>query len=117
VRSSHPEPELATIAETQVVSSIVDEAVSKYPFAQEVFDAAKWRIARDKNIGVPLPDISPHHFLVFITSMQIARSPSLLVRFSRKRESSCDITIDWAKFLPYDQTQSSKTPSEYIVLG
>ena len=83
------------------VSDDVDSAVSKYPFAEDVFEAAKWRIARDSECGTPVThtDAHPPRRVVHIRPLRQAVSPGLLVRYYRLSDVA---VIDWVRFYPFD---------------
>ena len=96
-----PGPTSLTIREEHHVSDNVDAAVSKYPFAEDAFEAAKWRIARDPECGTPVSqtDAHPPHRVVHIRPLHKADSPGILVRYHRLSDV---VVIDWVHFYPYD---------------
>jgi hypothetical protein len=100
---------LLTVIEEAAVSEAVDAANAEYRFAEDIFEAAKWRLAHDRGAGTPLNGFNPPQRLICIPSNQIAKSPTLLVRFTA---SDTDVTITWVKFLPYDES-SAVTPDAY----
>ena len=89
-----------TVREEHRVSDDVDSAVAKYPFAEEVFEAAKWRIARDPECGTPVSrtDAHPPRRVIHIRPLHKALSPGLLVRYYL----SDVVVIDWVHFYPFD---------------
>lgn len=90
-----------TIREELHVSDAVDSAVSKYPFAEDAFDSAKWRIARDPECGTPVSqtDTHPLRRVVHIRPLLNAASPGILVRYYRLSDV---MVIDWVHFYPFD---------------
>jgi len=92
--------------------------VAKYPFAEDVYEAVKFRIAREPGVGTVMPGTTPRRQLVWVMSNPIAKSPGLLVRYYQKKEKTCEITIDWIKFFPFDPAvHTGASPGEYIILG
>ena len=49
-----------TVREEHHVKDDVDSAVAKWPFAEDAFEAAKWRIARDPECGTPVSQTDAH---------------------------------------------------------
>ena len=74
-----------TVREEHHVTEDVNSAVAEYPFAEDVFDAAKWRIARDPECGalVSGTDAHPPRRVVHILPVHQTSSPGLLVRYYR----------------------------------
>ena len=101
---------LLTVFEEQAVSDAVDAAVAEYPFAEDVFDAAIWLLARNPDAGDVIDGTNPVQNLICIPSNRLAKSPTLLVRYFRKDEDSLMIT--WIKFLPFDES-NAVTPDAY----
>ena len=90
-----------TVREEHHVTEDVNSAVAEYPFAEDVFDAAKWRIARDPECGtlVSGTDAHPPRRVVHILPVHQTSSPGLLVRYYRLPTMA---VIDWVHFYPFD---------------
>ena len=90
-----------TVREEHRVMDAVDLAVTMYPFADEVFEAAKWRISRDPKCGQPVSQTNSHppRRVVHIPPVRQAGSPGLLVRYYL----SDIVVIDWVHFYPFDK--------------
>ena len=75
-----------TVREEHHVKDDVDSAVAKWPFAEDAFEAAKWRIARDPECGTPVSQTDAH-------------PPGILVRYY---QLPTVVVIDWVRFYPFD---------------
>lgn len=100
-----------TIVETEEVQKIVDAAIKELSFAEEIFDAAKWRIARDWDLGEPIPGSSKGHRIVNFLPAKISESSGLLVRFYFEDVRAI---IDFVEFYPYDPRQAA-LPAAYVL--
>ena len=98
-----------TIIEEDSVVDEVERAVSEFPSANDIFDAAKWRIARDPNSGKPIPGTNPEKKVITLPSFRIVKSPKLVVRYFFENEY--EICIDWVKFYPYDDSEAVSPPA------
>ena len=108
-----PDATHITVREELNVTEAVDSAVAKYPFAEDVFEAAKWRIARDPECGKPVSetDSQPPRRVVHIRPVHQAASPGLLVRYYRLPDV---MVIDWVHFYPFD-SGAAVSPDAYRV--
>ena len=88
-----------TIREELGVTREVERAASTHPLAADVFEAAKWRIAREPECGTPLGGIDDPHLVLYLLPNKLAESPGLLVRYFR--ESRDVLVVDWVRFEPY----------------
>ena len=90
-----------TVREEHHVKDDVDSAVAKWPFAEDAFEAAKWRIARDPECGTPVSqtDAQPPRRVVHIPPVRQAASPGILVRYY---QLPTVVVIDWVRFYPFD---------------
>lgn len=95
---SNPAP---SIREEHHVTADVDSAVSVYPFAEDIFEAAKWRITRDPECGTPVSHTETHPIrrVVHIRPLRKAGSPGLLVRYYLLTDI---VVVDWVHFYPFD---------------
>jgi len=109
--------ELFTVVEEEAVSDIVDAAVAQYPWADEVFQAAVWLIAKDRESGEPIPGTTPLRRLMYLRPNRLAKSPGVLVRYwvedVTAGAAEDRIVVDWVKFYDYDD-DDAVTPAAYI---
>jgi len=101
-----------TIREELNVSRCVDRATSTmHPLAMDVFEAAKWRIAREPDCGTPMGELDEPRLLLNLLPNKLAETPGLLVRyFSESRDI---IVIDWVHFYRYEEA-SAINPGSYV---
>lgn len=104
---------MLTVREEHHVESDVDSAVAKWTFAEDVFEAAKWRIARDPDCGTPVSQTNAHppRRVVYMRPIKQAGSPGLLVRYYQLETI---VVIEWVHFFPPDD-EPSDIPDAYHV--
>ena len=101
-----------TIREELNVSREVDRATSiMHPLAMDVFEAAKWRIAREPDCGTPMHDIDESRLVLNLLPNRLAETPGLLVRYFR--ESRDVVVVDWVHFYRYEES-SAVNPAAYV---
>ena len=100
-----------TVREELLVSREVDRAISMHPLVENIFEAAKWRIAREPNCGTPMEDVGEDRRVLNLPPNRVAKTPGLLVRYFQ--ESQDIVVIDWVRFYPYDDS-IAVYPSAYI---
>ena len=90
-----------TVREEHHVTEDVNFAVAQYPFAEDAFEAAKWRIARDPECGILVSGIDAHppRRVVHFPPVRQTSSPGLLVRYYPLPTM---VVIDWVHFYPFD---------------
>src|SRR5438132_9866659 len=95
--------QLLSILEEDFVSLAVEEAVKRYPFAEDVFFGAKWRVVRDFECGELIP--GSNRRVVFVLPNKIAKSPGLLVRYYEGKDAHGYplIVVDWVQYVDYDE--------------
>jgi hypothetical protein len=98
---------LLTVREEESVSLAVEEAVAKFPFAEEAFFAAKWRIVHDLKCGDLIPGTNRR--VVFVVPNKLAKSPGLLVRYYEGKDADGYplVVVDWIQYFEYDEGQAS----------
>ena len=101
---------ILTVVEEGPVSETVDEAASKYKFADDVFQAAIWRIAREPGCGDILEGLNPERRILYLPPVTKAQSPGLIVRYYYDEER---VMIDWVKFYPYKESDAVM-PRAYV---
>lgn len=99
------------VREEASVSEAVDQAVAEHPLAEDMFESAKWRIAREPDCGTPVTDVPQSRFVVHILPNRDAETPGLLVRYYR--ESVDLVVVDWVRFYPYDDRLAVR-PGAYL---
>ena len=99
-----------TVVEEPSVQEIVDAAVKNLPFAEDIFDAAKWRIARDWQCGELIEGSPKGHRVVNFLPNKIAESPGLIVRFYYR---DTEAIIDYVEFYPFDP-RIAALPEAYV---
>jgi len=99
------------VREEHHVEDDVDAATTEDPLAEEVFEAAKWRLARDPECGTKMPNVTPERWLLHLLPVAEAKSPGLLVRYYRVKEI---IVVDWVKFYDHDEDAAIK-PEAYSI--
>lgn len=92
---------LHTIIEETRVTETLQTEIAANPRVDEVFEALKWRLARDPECGTLAEHPSGEYRLVFLPSVRPAKSPSLLARYQHDAMAQT-VTIDWIKVYPYD---------------
>lgn len=100
-----------TVREELAVSNKIDRAIGIHPLVENIFDAAKWRIAREPNCGTPMDEVDGDRRVLNLPPNKVAKSPGLLVRYFQ--ESQDTVVIDWIHFYPYDDS-IAVYPSAYI---
>ena len=100
-----------TIREEFSVSEVVDRAVADHPLAEDMFESAKWRIAREPDCGTPVTDVSQPRLLVHILPNLDGHTPGMLVRYHVADAHTID--IDWVHFYPYDEAIAIR-PGAYV---
>jgi len=110
--------QLLSIVEDASVTAVVVDAVKRFPFAEDVFYAAMWRIARDFNCGEVVEDTDPVRRLLFLRPNKVAKSPGLLVKYYEgvDQENYPIILLEWAHYFDYDEAQAA-TPRAYVANG
>jgi len=53
-----------TIVEARDASALIDAEIDGYPRLRELYDGLLWRLARQPQIGYPVPDTQPPLYLV-----------------------------------------------------
>lgn len=104
---------LRTVAQEDSVGEEVVNATRKYPRAEDVFDAAIWRISRDPRCGSVVGHGSPERRLVYFPPIKTVRSPGLLVRYYLE-DNEGRVVIDWIKFFDYSE-KDAVSPREYVI--
>lgn len=104
-----------TVIEEDSVREAVDAAVAKYPWADEVFEAAKFVISTNRFTGDEMPGTNPVRRLVYLRPNRLAKSPAILVRYYICEEPERDgyPVVDWVKFYDYDD-EEAVTPAAYV---
>ena len=92
------------VIEEESVRVAVNLACQKYPQAEDMFNAATWRLARDRECGLQIEDKEPYRRIIKVNPIKGAKSPSLLVRYYILDEDS--LIVDWVKFYPFDETKA-----------
>jgi hypothetical protein len=110
--------QLLSIIEEAIVTAAVEEAVARFPFAEEVFFAAKWRVARDFECGHLIAGSNPGKRLLYLPPNKIARSPGLLVRYFQGKDDFGypAIVVDWVQYLEYDEAKAL-APRAFVANG
>lgn len=101
-------PSALTIVEEEEVSLALDEACKKYSHANDMFEAAKWRIARQPECGTIIEDEEPYRRLLKLPPIKKSENPTLLIRYYVGKH---EVTIDWIRFSPYDKQQAVSPPA------
>lgn len=107
-----PEEKPLSIREEHHVTEEVDAAVAKYPFAEDAFWSATWRIAREPECGKPVTGTNayPSRRVVHIQPLQeTSSSPGILIRYYRLPNL---IVIDWVHFYPFN-SETAVRPDAY----
>ena len=100
-----------TIREELSVSQEVERATQMHPLAESIFDAAKWRIAREPDCGRPLEGIDELRRVLHLPPNRDARTPGLLVRYVQVSRDV--ISVEWVHFYPYD-AGAAVSPAAYV---
>ena len=100
-----------SIVEEHYVAEAVDEAVSLYRFAEDVYDAGIWRIARQPKSGVQLKGLSPETWLIYIRPNRLAKSPGMAMRYTYDDDN---VYVNWVKFYEYTEEEAAE-PQAYII--
>lgn len=95
---------MLTVIEEDSVREAVDQAMAWNPFANDMMEAAIWRIAKEPTCGTLLePSTTPPRLLLHIPPNATAKTPALLVRYY---VIGPEVVVDWVKFLPFDPGQA-----------
>lgn len=87
----------------------VERAMRLYPLAEDAFKAAKWRIAREPNCGMPVEEVNGRR-AIYLHSNRVAKTPSVLVEYSQQGNN---LVINGIRYFPYDSSQAV-CPTAYI---
>jgi len=103
---------MLTIREEDSVRDAVEQAMTWNRFADDMMEAAKWRIAREPKCGRPLePRTDQLRRLLLMQSNVTIESPRLLVRYYVIEHMA---VIDWIRFLPF-QPDQAVSPDAFTV--
>lgn len=75
-------PFARTVIETQYLSDKIDQVRSIYPRLNELIDALKWRLARQPEIGVQIPNTNPRKFILKSYNFQSSEIPVVIILYS-----------------------------------
>lgn len=99
-----------SVREEASVTDVVDEAATRQRTAELVYEAAKWRVARSPDSGVPLEgtDANPKRLILKIPSNKDAKSPGLLFRYFIAKDASGKeiVVVDWVRFSDYEESKA-----------
>ena len=85
-------PKARTIIEQALVSRRLDKSVQEYPRLSSMFEAVKWRIARDPFKGVTrVPDTNPIRYVIRTRPWKAGMVPALTVLY---RVTEFEVTIE-----------------------
>ena len=85
-------PKARTIIEQPLVSKRLDNTVKEYPRLPEMFEAAKWRIAREPFRGATrVPDKKPMCYMIRTRPWKVGMVPSLTVLY---RVTTSEVIIE-----------------------
>jgi hypothetical protein len=106
---------LPSLRETDTVTQAIEAAVAIYPFAEDVYNSATWRIVHEPSSGDDLTGYSRPYRLLYVMPNRYAGSPGLLVRYYEERRGDNDhwIHIDWVKYFEPDGNAGAETPKAF----
>lgn len=99
-----------TIIEENGVTETLLAEVQKDQRVDDVFEALKWRIAREPTVGVLVQETGIDYRLVYFRPSKGAKNPYVLARYLVD-ETAETITIDFIKVYPYDEAIAYTNPA------
>lgn len=103
---------MLTIREEVAVTEAVEQAMTWTPFADDMMEAAKWRIAREPECGTLLGEHGDGlRRLMHMPSNATAKSPAMLVRYYVVEHMA---VVDWIKFIPFNPNEAV-SPDAYTL--
>ena len=100
-----------TIREELTVTETVERATKEHPLAENIFDSAIWRIAREPDCGTPMAGIDESRRVLKLLPNRLGKTPGLLLRY--RRVSQDLVSIEWVRYYPYDDT-IAVVPAAYV---
>jgi hypothetical protein len=99
-----------TIIEDSGVTEVVATESKTDPRVDDVFEALKWRLAREPNVGTGVQHNGIDYKLVFFNPVKGAKNPYVLAKYLVDEEKE-EILIEWVKVYPYDAKIAHSNPA------
>jgi len=91
-----------TIVETAEVSDCIAESVKDHPRIEEVFEALKWRVARDPDCGTMVEHEGTSFRLVLFAPIEAAKNSQVLAKYTVDDDIG-EVVIHKVFVMAYDQ--------------
>ncbi len=104
---------LLTYVSEDAVIAVIGNALKRYPAAEDIFDAAIWRICQE-HCGAAINGTNPLRYVIELPPIREARSPGVLVRFYYEDDGNHNFVVDWIKFSDYNEAEAISPPAYTI---
>jgi len=99
-----------TIIEESAVTATIAQESKADPRVDDVFEALKWRVSRQPEIGNLVQHGGTDYRLIFFNPVKGAKNPFVLARYLIDAVKE-EILIDWVKVYPYDDKLGYSNPA------
>ena len=82
-----------TVLESHVAAKIIDNEIKKIPRLIDIYDGIKWRLARQPEIGYPVPRTNPQTYVIHSYHWEIA-AVVVAYHFNENQVEILDVRVE-----------------------